>query len=570
MRDQLLGGRYRLVRQLGEGGMGQVWEAQDKTLGRPVAVKVISLLAGGGSRGGEARTRFLREARITARLQHPHIVTIHDLGETDTGDNRAPFLVMELIRGEGLDTMLRRGAVTLPDAARWGAQICDALADAHEAGIMHRDIKPSNILITPSGNVKVLDFGVARAADPYATADRLTQTGLIVGTPPYMAPEQARGFPEPSSDLYALGCLLFELITGQLPFQAPDTVGYLSAHLTQEPPTPSSVSTDIPSAWDDLVLTLLHKDPTQRYPNAANLSQALQQLDRTHILTTAGPIRVPSHRESRAALLARLATAMRAAHDVAASRIPDAQHREASDQQTTAMQPPPPRTLPLDGTPSRANGPVTISWTGKEPLSAYMTGQGRGVVVGFTITSAVALAGFLISLALAPDEPFEFEPGHPPAWTVTAIVFSCIGVFCLSMLLLAAIVKSLEPNRRSAWSLEIGPRGIRTTTQLDRHQYRWSQVRTFAVEEVFGYHEELPDRVLHGARAGLHVKFAQGEKPSTPHRPPGWPYGTKTRGRNGMVPICVLGPMTDQQRAAVTEALTRYGQGKSDAEAWGE
>lgn len=280
MRDQLLGGRYRVVRQLGEGGMGQVWEAQDEVLGRPVAVKVISLLAGGGSRGDEARARFLREARVTARLQHPNIVTIHDLGETGTGNNRVPFLVMELVRGEGLEAMLRRGAVTLPDAARWGAQICDALADAHDAGIMHRDIKPSNILITPSGMVKVLDFGVARAADPYATADRLTQTGFIVGTPPYMAPEQARGFPEPRSDLYALGCLLFELITGRLPFQAPDTVGYLSAHLTQEPPTPSSVSPGIPPAWDDLVLTLLRKDPAQRYPNAAGLSQVLRRLDR--------------------------------------------------------------------------------------------------------------------------------------------------------------------------------------------------------------------------------------------------------------------------------------------------
>ncbi|MFE5587430.1 protein kinase [Kitasatospora sp. NPDC056531] len=281
MRDQLLGDRYRLVRQLGEGGMGQVWEAQDETLGRNVAVKVISLLAGGGSRGGEARARFLREARITAQLQHPNIVTIHDLGEMGAGDERVPFLVMELVRGEGLDTMLRRGVVTLADAARWGAQISDALAVAHAAGIMHRDIKPSNILITPSGTVKVLDFGIARAVDPYATADRLTQDGFIVGTPPYMAPEQARGFPEPRSDLYALGCLLFELITGRLPFQAPDTVGYLTAHLTQEPPTPSSVSTGVPSAWDELVLKLLEKDPDQRYPNATDLSQELRHLDRT-------------------------------------------------------------------------------------------------------------------------------------------------------------------------------------------------------------------------------------------------------------------------------------------------
>ncbi|GAA4947701.1 hypothetical protein GCM10023205_04580 [Yinghuangia aomiensis] len=281
MQDQLLAGRYRLVRQLGEGGMGEVWEAQDETLGRSVAVKLVSKLAGGGHRGVQARARFLREARLTARLQHPGIVTVHDLGETGAGDDQVPFLVMELVHGEPLNDVLSRGAVALPDAARWGAQISEALAEAHGAGIMHRDVKPSNIVVTPSGTVKVLDFGVARAADhhPTATADQLTQTGFIVGTPAYMAPEQARGFPEPRSDLYSLGCLLFELITGQPPFQAPDTMGHLSAHLTQEPPAPNSVSAGIPPAWDDLVLTLLNKDPDQRYLNATELARALRRLD---------------------------------------------------------------------------------------------------------------------------------------------------------------------------------------------------------------------------------------------------------------------------------------------------
>ncbi|MFD7996050.1 serine/threonine-protein kinase [Streptomyces mexicanus] len=278
MEGQLLGGRYRLVRQLGEGGMGEVWEARDETLDRQVAVKVISLLAGGNSRGDEARARFLREARITARLQHPYIVSVHDLGESDTQRGTVPFLVMELVRGEGLDVKLREGSVGLAEAARWGAQICDALGDAHAHGIMHRDIKPSNILVTPAGTVKVLDFGVARAADPYATADRLTQTGFIVGTPPYMAPEQARGHPEPRSDLYALGCLLFELVTGRLPFQAPDSVGYLTAHLSQQPPAPSSVAAGVPEAWDAVLLRLLRKDPTERYASAADAAQALRRL----------------------------------------------------------------------------------------------------------------------------------------------------------------------------------------------------------------------------------------------------------------------------------------------------
>ncbi|MGH4033016.1 protein kinase domain-containing protein [Actinomycetota bacterium Odt1-20B] len=287
MGDQILGSRYRLLRQVGAGGMGQVWEARDETLGRPVAVKLIALLAGGGSGGDEARARFLREARLTAALQHPNVVTVHDLGETDTEGGRAPFLVMELLRGEALDAVARRGPVALPDAARWGAQICDALAAAHEAGVLHRDIKPSNVLVTTAGTVKVLDFGIARAADPHAanshaadphaTAGRLTRTGFIVGSPPYMAPEQARGRPEARSDLYALGCLLFELITGRPPFLAPDAVGHLTAHLVQDPPAPSSVAAHIPLHWDELVLTLLRKEPDQRYARAADVAEALRR-----------------------------------------------------------------------------------------------------------------------------------------------------------------------------------------------------------------------------------------------------------------------------------------------------
>ncbi|WP_208875171.1 serine/threonine-protein kinase [Streptomyces armeniacus] len=291
VRDQLLGGRYRLVEPLGEGGMGQVWEARDEKLDRPVAVKLISLLSGGGSRAADARARFLREARLTARLQHPHIVTLHDVGETDVEGQMTPFLVMERLRGQGLDALLRRGDVTPRDAARWGSQVADALAEAHGAGVMHRDVKPSNIMVTSSGNAKVLDFGIARAADPYATADRLTQSGFIVGTPPYMAPEQARGHPEPRSDLYALGCVLFELLTGRLPFEAPDTMGYLSAHLTDDPPAPGSVVRDVAADWDALILRLLEKDPGRRYDSAAELAAALRRLDRPArtTSTTASP-----------------------------------------------------------------------------------------------------------------------------------------------------------------------------------------------------------------------------------------------------------------------------------------
>jgi outer membrane protein assembly factor BamB len=277
-RDPILADRYRLVRPLGRGGMGEVWEAQDVSLRRPVAVKVISVLAGGGSRADEARARFLREARITAALQHPHIVTVHDLGEAATGQGTTPFLVMELLRGEGLDAVVRRGPVGEEEAAQWGAQVCDALGEAHAAGILHRDIKPANLFVAASGSLKVLDFGIARAADASATGDRLTQTGFMVGTAAYMAPEQARGRPEQRSDLYSLGCVLFELLTGRLPFDAPDTLGYVTAHLHDPAPAPSSLAPGVSAPWDRLVGRLLAKDPRERYESAAVLAEELRRL----------------------------------------------------------------------------------------------------------------------------------------------------------------------------------------------------------------------------------------------------------------------------------------------------
>ncbi|WP_370942002.1 serine/threonine-protein kinase [Amycolatopsis sp. cg5] len=506
VRGQLLWDRYRLVKLLGEGGMGEVWEAQDETLGRPVAIKVVSRLAGGGDRGDEVRARFLREARITARLQQHNIVTLHDLGETGQEGSRVPFLVMELIRGEGLDVKLRHGAVSLADAARWGAQICDALAGAHDIGIMHRDIKPSNILITASGSVKVLDFGIARAADPCVTEDRLTRTGFVVGTPAYMSPEQARGVAEPRSDLYALGCLIFELITGRLPFQASGPMDYLTAHLTQEPPAPSSVREEIPPAWDKLVLTLLSKEPGQRYPSATVVGQTLREL--------ATAPESPAGNKVRAAL-----------------------------NSTAEM-------------PSVAS--FDVSWTGQERLSGYAA---RASTVApwlvVLVAGAISVASFYFPLHLGLVTPPATE--KQIGWVVLMSIGGGIGGlvgFVASFWVIRAAIADLKlvcaRKTRSRWSLHIGPHGIVTESTAGRREIPWSQIQHVTVEEI---RQRAPGRYT-----GVHVELEPGAGIPVILRPAGWPYPESNMlTPRPSIPTCVVGPLSERQRTDLVDALAAHG-----------
>lgn len=576
MGDQLLGERYRLLRQLGEGGMGQVWEARDEALGRLVAIKVIALLVGGGSRGDEARARFLREARITAALQHPNVVTVHDLGEMEVEDSRAPFLVMELLRGEALDAVVRRGPVALPDAARWGAQVSDALAEAHDAGVLHRDIKPSNILVTAVGTVKVLDFGIARAADPYRTANRLTQTGFIVGTPPYMAPEQARGFPEMRSDLYALGCLLFELITGRLPFQAPDAVGYLTAHLTQEPPAPSSVAADIPSEWDEVVLTLLRKDPGQRYASASALAQVLRRLSngpgRTRAAgdhTESGTRRSASgglratHRnildadlpaDPREVLLAKMARAMKAVITSTPAHLQAPQTKKIPQQPRSHVETPPTTRL----SPGR-DTPFSVTWTGEEPLSAYAARPG-GVRAGLWAGGWSLLAVASIYLPLRTGLMHIGPGGSDTPWIILPIAGGIMGLLALGYGVAAVlgavqeVQHALREKRRARWALHVGPPGIETTSAAGRREFTWDQIQRVVIEEVQG---SPPYRYT-----GVHVDLVPDAVRPTVLRPAGWIYpqpDALPARRGGRILVCVLGPMTERQRADLIEAFTRYG-----------
>jgi Leucine-rich repeat (LRR) protein len=264
-------GPYRVLKALGVGGMGIVLLAEDPSLQRLVALKVMlpELAASRSARG-----RFLREARAVAALKHERIVTIHQVGE----DRGLPFLAMEWLEGETLESLLqRRGSLPPAEAARIGREVAEGLAVAHGQGIVHRDVKPANVwLEAPSGRVKLLDFGLARAGRD----GELTVEGAVLGTPSYMSPEQARGKPaDARSDLFGLGCILYRLLTGEPPFKGTDTFSILLAVTAEDPRPPRKKNPAVPAALSDLVLQLLAKDADRRPQDAATVARALQAIE---------------------------------------------------------------------------------------------------------------------------------------------------------------------------------------------------------------------------------------------------------------------------------------------------
>ncbi|MEU1037989.1 serine/threonine-protein kinase [Streptomyces sp. NPDC005907] len=286
--DRLLDGRYRLAGRIGAGGMGEVWRAHDEHLRRPVAVKLVTAL--GHDRDPTVAARFVREARAAARLSSPYIVTVYELGAARTdGGVTVPYLVMELVDGRPLDRLIHgpEGLPALADVARWTGQMCRALSTAHSAGVVHRDVKPANVLVTAGdtsdaedGSVKVLDFGIARFLDGTGAPTVLTAAGSLVGTPAYMSPEQARGdVPvDGRGDLYSLGCVLHELLTGRPPFEASAWHVLLRRHLDESAPPPSRLRAGLPHGWDELVLALLAKDPADRPRTATEVRDRLAAL----------------------------------------------------------------------------------------------------------------------------------------------------------------------------------------------------------------------------------------------------------------------------------------------------
>lgn len=271
----VIGGRYRLQRLIATGGMGQVWEATDSRLDRRVAVKVLKAEF---SSDPEFLERFRIEARTTAQLNHPGIAGVYDYGETrdEAGANLA-YLVMELVAGEPLNAVLARvGRLSVPHALDMLEQTGRALQVAHSAGVVHRDVKPGNILITPTGQVKITDFGIAKAVD----ASPVTRTGMVMGTAQYIAPEQALGQEATAaSDVYSLGVVGYEALSGRRPFGGGGTLTVAMKHV-QEPPEP--MPADLPAPIRELIDITLTKDPAGRYSNGGEFADAVAAVRAGH------------------------------------------------------------------------------------------------------------------------------------------------------------------------------------------------------------------------------------------------------------------------------------------------
>ena len=281
-------GPYEITGAVGKGGMGEVYRARDSRLERDVAIKVLPPAL---VNDPQFRARFEREAKSVSALNHPHICTLHDVGQQVVGSESVHYLVMEMIEGESLADRIEHGPLSLEEVLRWGAQIASGLDAAHRRGIVHRDLKPGNVMITKAG-AKLVDFGLAKTGgsgaisgmsslDTMEAKERpITEQGTVMGTFQYMSPEQLEGLPaDARADIFALGALLYEMATGKKAFEGKNRTSLIAAIVSKQPPAISSVQGMSPPALDHVVRKCLEKDPDDRWQSAHDVKTQLEWIE---------------------------------------------------------------------------------------------------------------------------------------------------------------------------------------------------------------------------------------------------------------------------------------------------
>ncbi|MFE3470032.1 protein kinase [Streptomyces sp. NPDC059185] len=504
-RGELIAGRYELEKRLGRGGMGEVWAGRDRMLHRDVAVKMLVLDEG---MHRDLPRRFEREAVAAAQISHPNVVALHDRGVHED----LWFLVMERVEGANLAEHIRdESPMDVARALQIAQEICAALVAAHQAQVIHYDIKPHNVMLTPDGRVKVVDFGIAGFIQRAFTLAHSSQLAPA-GTPEYGAPEQfLTEHGDARSDLYALGGVLFAMLTGCPPFTGQTGLAIMHRKLAEDAPSLGTIRPELPPAVIQLVAELLQRDSDQRPQTAVAVHERLGRL--------------------------------RTALDVLGTF--DA---------TTITRVPPRITTPPPAMQIRADdGPFEISWTGREPITDYARrsrahvsrasrvsvllwaivagglgiGLGTGGLQGLgqeTSPSVGSLAGLAGAIAVAP-----------------ALIYLFVAV--------AGVVRMRYERERSPWSLSVGPHGI-VATGAFRRAVGWDQIQMVTVEAI-------PSNVPYDYR-GLFVRSTDAANLASA-RPAGWVYpGGIHRRPDRRIPICVLGPMTEQQHSEFTDALIRY------------
>lgn len=434
------GGRYQLRDLLGEGGMASVYLAYDSALDRQVAIKTLHTELG---REQSFRERFRREAQAVAKLSHTNIVSVFDTGEdavtfsgSAAGDGGVmPYIVMEYVEGKPLGSVLQEdtrqfGAMPADKALRVTADVLAALETSHEMGLVHRDIKPGNVMMTKRGVVKVMDFGIARAMQSGVTS--MTQTGMVVGTPQYLSPEQALGRGvDARSDLYSVGIMLFQLLTGRLPFDADSPLAIAYAHVQEEPVAPSSINRSVTPAMDALVARALKKNPNERFPSAAAMRDEC--------------LRVAGAGQTHAPVIVQGAPTTNSGSGVASAVFPPVDQSTPAPGPHSVQQPyqpgpygpstpapgPVPGPAPSYGYPHQAAAPAyqnqapaphTYHLSPPQPGAPASSGGGRNmpVIVGSVVVALLAVGGVITAIALNGGDD-KGGGGADPSPTASAV-----------------------------------------------------------------------------------------------------------------------------------------------------